>query len=127
MLNMCGAMDAGRPEQLAPAVEDRGGTSYGEGREQVAPAAEDPGKELSAGKSRGDTLGYGGDACHTRGHRSYAERPATALQASRPATRSREEPQNPQESFGGRAVRTRAPLERLFSSGIVLITGGGDI
>ena len=72
MLNTCGAIDAGRRgqlapgvedrggssysggrEQLAPAVEDRGGSSCGEGREQVAPAGEDRGEQLSAGKSGG--------------------------------------------------------------------------
>ena len=72
MLNTCGAMDAGRREQLTPAVEDRGGSSYGEGREQLtpavqdgggssygegreqdAPAVEDRGEELSAGESGG--------------------------------------------------------------------------
>ena len=34
-------------------MEDRGGSSYGEGREQVAPVVEDRGEELSAGKSGG--------------------------------------------------------------------------
>ena len=72
MLNTCRAMDADRREQLTPAVEDRGGSSYsggreqrtpavedcgessyGEGREQVAPAVEDRGEEISAGKSGG--------------------------------------------------------------------------
>ena len=72
MLNTCGATDAGRREQLTPAVEDRGGSSYcggreqrtpavedcgwssyGEGREQVASAVEDRAEELSAEKSGG--------------------------------------------------------------------------
>ena len=71
-LNTCGAIDGGRREPLAPAVEDRGGSSYSGGREQLAPAVENRGgssccegreqvaravedseEELSAGKSGG--------------------------------------------------------------------------
>ena len=49
MLNTCGAIDAGRREQLAPAVEDRGGSSYSGGREQLAPAVEDHGGSSHSG------------------------------------------------------------------------------
>ena len=71
-MNTCGAIDADRREQLAPAVEDRGRSSHSGGREQLAPAVgdrggsyysgdreqltpavEDRGEELSAGKSGG--------------------------------------------------------------------------
>ena len=49
MLNTCGAIDAGRCEQLTPAVEDRGGSSYSGGREQLAHAVEDRGGSSYSG------------------------------------------------------------------------------
>ena len=49
MLNTCGAMDAGLREQLAPAVEDRGGSSYSGESEQLTPAVEDRGWSSNRG------------------------------------------------------------------------------
>ena len=49
MLNTCGAMDAGRREQLTPAVEDRRGSSYSGGGEQLAPAVKDRGGSSYSG------------------------------------------------------------------------------
>ena len=40
MLDTRGAVDVGRRKE-SPAVEDRGGSSYGWGREQLSPAVED--------------------------------------------------------------------------------------
>ena len=50
MLNTCGAVDAGRREQLTPDVEDRGGSSYSGGRrEQLTPTEEDHGGSSYSG------------------------------------------------------------------------------
>ena len=53
-------------------------------------------------------MGYGGNACHLRGHRTYANRPVAGIQA-------------PQNFKGGRAVRARACVEGLFWSGFLPI------
>ena len=55
MLNTRGAVDAGRRKET-PVVEDRGGSSCGEGRGQLTPAVEDRG-ERSYG--RGPQAGVG--------------------------------------------------------------------
>ena len=48
-MNTCGAIDADRREQLAPAVEDRRGISYSGGREQLAPVVENRGGNSHSG------------------------------------------------------------------------------
>ena len=102
MLNTCGVIDAGRREQLAPTVEDRGGSSYSGGREQLAPAVKDRGGSPYSGGSEqlppavvdrgGSSYRRGSEeltpAVVDRGGSSYGEAPRKLRPPWRTAERS---------------------------------------